>query len=60
MDFLNGQGKIRPTLYYVLGESKENVRLAKVINANYGAVTVIDPRYNGGETRNGISYTNMR
>ena len=47
-------------IYFVLGESKENVWLAELINANHGAVTVIDPRYTGGELKNGISYTNMK
>ena len=59
MDFLTErkQGEVR--IYYVLGESRENMRLAQLIRANHEAVTVIDPRYSGGELRNGISYTNM-
>lgn len=60
MDFFKGKGKRYLTLYYVVGESEENVWLAKLIQANNGAVTVIDPRYSGGELRDGINYTNMK
>ena len=59
MDPLKDWEKGDIAIHYVLGETKQNVQLAELINANNGVVTVIDPRYKGGELRNGISFTNM-
>lgn len=58
-DALKGWQNGDTAIHYVLGETKENVWLAEMINANNKAVTVIDSRYKGGKLRNGISYTNM-
>jgi len=59
MDSLDDWENVDLTLHFVLGENKQNVWLAEQIHANFGAVSVIDPRYKGGEIRNGIQYTNI-
>ncbi|QUW21296.1 hypothetical protein JSQ81_16015 [Sporosarcina sp. Marseille-Q4063] len=47
-------------MHIVLNENEHTRRLAyNLAIRDYGAVTVVDPRYIGVEIREGITYTNM-